>query len=128
MVWTNKKDGFTLVEMLVALFILSATTLFVTVVVGTSKGTRDAVHENIAFRVAESKLNELRAGGYASLPSSGSFSDSQLLSVPEGTASTSITIWNAQTKKVVAGVSWLGSDGRTRFVSLETLITEVGGL
>lgn len=117
-----------MVEMLVALFILSATTLFVTVVVATIGGTRDAAYESNAFRVASSKIEELRALGYASLPADGAFSDSQLSSLPNSSASTTITEWDAKTKKVVAGVSWRGPDNRTRFVSMTTLITEVGGL
>ena len=120
--------GFTLIEMLVALFIMSVTVAFVTIVTGTIKVTRDATYENAAFRVADNKLDELRAGGYAALPASGSFSDPALTVLPQGVASTSITDWNAKTKRVSAGVSWQGADGLARFVSLSTLITESGGL
>lgn len=120
--------GFTLVEMLVALFIMSVTIVFVTIVIGTIKGTRDVTHENVAFRIADSKLDELRALGYATLPASGPFSVPELGNLPQGVASTSITDWNAKTKQIVAGVSWQGVDGLMHFVSLTTLITESGGL
>ncbi len=114
--------------MLVALFIISVTVVFVTIVIGTIKITRDATHENVAFRIAESKIDELRAGGYAALPASGSFSNPELTKLPQGVASTSVTDWNAQIKQVAAGVSWQGADGFMRFVSLTTLITQSGGL
>ena len=117
-----------MIEMLVALFIMSVAVAFVTIVVGTIKVTRDSTYENVAFRIADSKLDELRAGGYATLPASGPFSDSGLASLPQGVASTSITDWNAKTKRVTASVSWRGADNLTRFVSLTTLITESGGL
>lgn len=114
--------------MLVALFIMSVTAAFVTIVTGTIKVTRDATYENAAFRIADNKLDELRAGGYAALPVSGSFSDPALAALPQGVASTSITNLNAKTKRVSAGVSWQGADGLAKFVSLATFITESGGL
>ncbi|MEK7086216.1 MAG: prepilin-type N-terminal cleavage/methylation domain-containing protein [Patescibacteria group bacterium] len=124
----RKSSGFTLVEMLMALFIMSVTAVFVTFVAGTIKTARDSGYENIAFHIASSKLDELRAGGYAALPADGSFSDPGLASIPNGQASTSITVWNTKTKQVVAGISWRSANGSTRVVSLTTLVTQVGGL
>ncbi|MDP1689992.1 MAG: type II secretion system protein [bacterium] len=125
---TRYKRGFSLVEIVVTLFILSVTAIFATMVIGTIKVTRDSTFENVAFRIADSKLNELRAGGYATLPTSGPFSDSQLTALPQGLASTTVTDWNAKTKQVVIGVSWFGADSTTHYVSLVTLVTESGGL
>jgi prepilin-type N-terminal cleavage/methylation domain-containing protein len=124
----NKKRGFTLIEMLISILILSVTAAFVTIVIGTIKVSRDAAYENVAFRIADSKLDEFRATGYDALPASGVFSDPELASLPQGMASTSVSDWNAGTKQVTAGVSWRDADGLTRFVSLTTLITEIGGL
>jgi len=107
---------------------MSLAIAFVSVIVGSIKITRDAAYENISFRIAESKLNELRALGYANLPVSGPFSDAGLASVPQGLASTTVTVWNAKTKQVTTGVSWVDANARTRYVSLTTLITESGGL
>lgn len=120
--------GFTLVETVVALFILSVVVVFATVVVSTAKVVRDAALENSAFRIAENKLNELRALGYAALPASGPFSDPELAGLPNASASTTIDDWNAKTKQVKTGVSWVGTDGSSRFISLTTLVTEAGGL
>ncbi len=117
-----------MIEMLVALFIMSVAVAFVTIVVGTIKVTRDSTYENSAFRIADNKLDELRALGYAALPAGGLFSDTELSNLPQGAASTSITDWNAKTKRVTAGVSWRGADNLTHIVSLTTLITQTGGL
>lgn len=114
--------------MLVALSIMSVAVAFATIIIGTIKVTRDSAYENIAFRIAESEIDELRAGGYATLPADGSFSSPGLMNLPQGSASTSVTALNAKTKQVVAGVSWRGADGSTRYTSLTTLITESGGL
>lgn len=120
--------GFTLIEMLVAVFIMSLAVGFVTIVTNAIKVTRDSTYESIAFRIAGSKLDELRAGGYAALPATGSFSAPELAELPQGTASTSITDWNAGTRQAVVGVSWRGADNLDRVVSLTTLITQSGGL
>ncbi|MEK7114415.1 MAG: type II secretion system protein [Patescibacteria group bacterium] len=128
MICVNKKNGFTLIEMLVALFIISIAATFVMVVTGTIKVTRDSTYEHIAFRIADSKLDELRALGYTALSAGGPFFDPGLANLPQGAASTSVADWNAKTKRVMTGVSWQGADGLTRFVSLTTLVTEVGGL
>ncbi len=114
--------------MLVALFIMSVTAAFVTVVITSTTFTRDIAYENNAFRIANSKLDELRALGYAALPPSGAFYDQGLANMPQGVASTSVTVWNEKTKEVRTSVSWLGASGLPRFVSLTTLVTEVGGL
>ena len=125
---TNDTRGFTLIEIMLALFILSVAIVFATMVVGTIHVTSDSAYENNAFRIADTKLNELRAEGYAALPISGPFSDASLTSLPSGEASTTVSDWNAKTKQVVTGVSWFGADGKTHYVSLTTLITETGGL
>lgn len=120
--------GFTLVETVVALFILSVAVVFATIVVGTTKVVRDAALESSAFRIADNKLNELRAVGYAALPASGPFTDPELANLPNGLAGTSVSTVNAETKKIETSVSWTGADGSPRSVSLTTLVTEVGGL
>ncbi len=114
--------------MLVALFIMSLTVAFTMFVVGAVGGVRDAAYENIAFRIADSKLDELRAGGYDALPADGPFFDPGLASLPQGQASTSVTVWNTKTKQVMTGVSWQGVNGSTRAVSFTTLLTQSGGL
>jgi len=114
--------------MMFSIAILSVAVVFATMVTGTIKTTRDATFENIAFRIADSKLAELRNGGYDALPASGPFSDSELASVPQGAASTTVTDLNTKMKEVMVGVSWQSAEGTTRYVSLVTLITQSGGL
>lgn len=107
---------------------MSVAVVFATIVINTMKTTRDSAYEAVAFRIANSALSELRAGGYAALPASGTFSDQQLADIPQGQASTTVTDWNAKTKQVMTGVSWQGADGKTHYVSLTTLVTQTGGL
>lgn len=125
---TPTHRGFTLIEVIVALFIISVSVVFTTIAVTMVKGTRNTTFENIALHIAQTKLSELRAGGYAALPVSGAFSNSELSNIPQGVASTTVTDLNAKTKQVIVGVSWLGTNTETHYVSLYTLITETGGL
>lgn len=125
--YLHTQRGFTLAETVVALFIMSLAVAFVTVVASTIKATRDAAYENIAFRVADSKLNELRSLGYAAI-APGAFLDAELANIPNGLASSTVATWNAETKQVTVGVSWGDADARTKYVSLTTLVTETGGL
>lgn len=124
----RNKQGFTLVEVLISLFVLSVSITFAVIIINTIKLTRDGAHEGVAFRIANSKLDAMRAAGYDSLPADGPFTADGLSSIPQGAASTTATVYNEKIKEVLVGVSWLGSEGNTRYVSLTTLITEVGGL
>jgi len=126
---STPRRGFTLVETLVTLFILSVTVVFVVLVIGVMKNIRDASYESRAFHIAEDQLESLRAAGYGSLPTDGTaFTSPDLVDLPQGSASTSVAVWNAKMKKVGAGVGWLDSAGRARVVSLTTLIVDTGGL
>lgn len=120
--------GFTLIEMLISLFILSIATAFVAVIINTVGLTRDAAYESVALHIAQNELDTLRAAGYDQLPSSGAFSNPQLASLPQGSASTTVADWNDKTKEVTTSVSWQGVNGTPRIASLTTLITQVGGL
>lgn len=120
--------GFTLIEVLTALFIVSVGVVCATIAVTMIKGTRESTYRSAAIRIAETELNEIRADGYASLPSSGPFTSAELSNLPQGVASTTVTVWNEKIKQVMIGVAWHGTDDRTQYVSLHTLVTETGGL
>ncbi len=120
--------GFTLIETLVAVFIVGVSITLFSVVGTLLKNAAEIRFEHTALRVAHTKLDELRALGYAALPPSGIFSDPLLASIPSASASTSVSTYNTKTKKVVVGVAWVASTGSSRYVSLTTLVTEVGGL
>lgn len=120
--------GFTLVETVVTLFILAIAIVIFAIATGILHDTRDIRYENIALRVAQTKIDELRAIGYDALPPDGTFTDPLLSTVPFGAASSSSVTYNPKMKQISVGVSWLDRTGATRSVTLVTLLTDVGGL
>ncbi len=121
-------DGNTLLEALMSLAIIAIFFVLFQAAAATAILNRNVKHQELALRIAQSQIENLRALGYAALPASGSFTDAQLTYLPEANASTTIIQYNAKTKQVSVEVSWQESGAQKRHnVSLITLIGE-GGL
>jgi len=84
-------------------------------------------HKDIALRVVNQKMASLRAGGYGSVGSSGTFTDTQLNTLQSAAASTTVSDYNASIKQVTVGVSWVEAS-TTLYLSETTLITNSGGI
>ena len=125
----NPNSGFSIIEVLVTLFIVGAVLVLYQAAAGTIRLTKNSKQQEIALRVANNKTEELRAGGYAGLPASGGFSDSQLSALPNGSGNMAITNFNADTKQIIITVQWQNiGDPSVRNVSLATLVTKIGGI
>jgi prepilin-type N-terminal cleavage/methylation domain-containing protein len=125
----SAQRGFSLLEVVVSLFIIAVMLALYQVSLDSITLSRSAKDQDIALRVAGGKMEELRALGYASLPASGPFTDPQLSLLPGSSASLAVSDFNPKTKQATVTVSWLepgSSPGRS--VSLTTLITKLGGL
>lgn len=120
--------GFTLVEVLVAILVVGVLVALYGVGVMTTSLTREAAHQDVALHAASQQLGSLRMGGYTALPSSGSFSNTQVTQLPSGAGAMTISALNSKTKQVVVTVSWQEAGRGSRSVSLSTYITETGGL
>ncbi|MBI3572229.1 type II secretion system protein [Candidatus Kaiserbacteria bacterium] len=127
--FARQPQGFSLIEIVITLFIVGVTLVLLQTVPRNLTLVRLAKDQDIALRIVDSELEVLRAGGYAALPASGSFSASQLALLPSGSGSLAVSDFNTKTKQVVATVSWQEPSRSTlSSVSLTTLITQVGGL
>lgn len=121
--------GFTLVESVIALGIVAAMLVLFQAIIRTELLARLATHQNLARSIASNELETLRTGGYAALPASGSFTDTQLSQLPSGTGTVTTANFNSKTKAVTVVVGWREpSDSTSRSLSLSTLVTSVGGL
>jgi prepilin-type N-terminal cleavage/methylation domain-containing protein len=124
----DSSRGFTLIEVAVAVFVIGIMIVASAALLHGVPVSRVTHSQSIALAIAESQIETLRAAGYAALPASGSFTDSALSSLASSTASTTVTVYDSKTKRVDVGVSWLETDATRRYVTLTTLIAQVGGL
>jgi prepilin-type N-terminal cleavage/methylation domain-containing protein len=119
--------GFTLVEVLISLFVVAMLLTVVQSLIAGIPAARLAKDQSTALKIATNEIESIRAGGYGAVPATGSFSDSLLTSLPSGAGSITTSAFNTKTKQVVVSVSWQEA-GKTQSVSLSTLVTETGGL
>ena len=120
--------GFILLEVVISLAIIAVFFILFQVAATTAILNRDVKHQDLALRIAQSQIENLRSLGYAALPTSSSFTDAQLSLLPNGQASTTISQYNDKTKQAIVTVSWQESGSKNSHnVSLSTLISE-GGL
>ena len=122
--------GFSLIEVMISIFIVGAVALLYFATLNTFRLTHKSRDEITALNVAQNKLTSLRSGRFANLPASGSFTDSQLSNLDSATATLAIT--NAGTtslKQVTVTISWHEENpATTSSISASTLITQTGGI
>jgi prepilin-type N-terminal cleavage/methylation domain-containing protein len=121
-----KNTGFTLIEVLVAIAIVGFVVIMHDLVVRSLVASQFSRNKELALTVASHKLEELRGLGYSSLPVSGSFADTTLSALPSGTASITVSNYNAGVKHVTVTVSWTEQTAGARSVVLDTLIAQAG--
>jgi len=121
-------NGFSLVEVLVAVGLISMVIFTCKSLLSVTPIVRSVSNEAIALKITSQKIEELRALGYSLLPASGLFSDSMLSSLPSGSASIAISDYDAKTKQVVVTVSWVEPTNGNHTVTLATLLAQNGGL
>lgn len=119
--------GFTLIEVLITIFIIGSLIALVGAMFSFISLTRDTKYEDIALRIATNQLESIRAAGYDNAVASSSLSDTLLTSLPSGSASSTIATFNAKTKQVTVGVAW-SKNNQIRTLSISTLLTQTGGL
>lgn len=124
------QTGFSLVEILVSISILAAIVGIYAISSDLILLSRTAQEDDVALRVATSKLEALRAVGYGSLPPSGTFTDPLLTaSFSSSSAYMTVTAYNAKTKRVDVTVYYQDKPvSPTRSITLTTLMTDIGGL
>jgi len=122
--------GFSFIEIIVAIFIVSVILLLLQAVIHSSVLVRTSKNQGIALTIVRNELEMLRIGGYDSLPQSGSFSNNLLSELPQAATTTlTVSAYNEKTKQVTASVIWLDSGSlASSTISISTLITQTGGL
>jgi prepilin-type N-terminal cleavage/methylation domain-containing protein len=127
---TKKQNlrGYTIIEVLISLFIIASIVLLFVAANQAFLLNRNARYRETAVRIASSQLNVLRNTAYNSLPATGTFSHNLLSTLPQGTANQTITSFDSRTKEVRITVTWREATAAvTQKAELTSLITQ-GGL
>jgi len=125
----KNQTGLSILEIIISLFLIGVVLILYSGSLNSVMLTSNAGDQELALRIANNKIESLRAGGYAAVPTSGSFSDSLLSSLPSGQATLTTSDYNSKTKQVDVLVSWTErGTSKSHNVSLTTLITQTGGL
>ncbi|HMR55382.1 MAG TPA: type II secretion system protein [Candidatus Doudnabacteria bacterium] len=123
----RKQGGFTIIEVLVTLLIIGVTLLLYTVISNSITLNKYNRYKEVALRSAETRLQDLRTTSYDSLPSSGSFTNAQIQTLPDGTANLEITEISAGLAEATVTVSWRSpSSDAMQEISLSTFLSEHG--
>lgn len=121
------KFAFSLVEILVTVFIVMILGTILLTTSGTIAQRFRINLQSIAARIGSKEIERLRNLDYASLPASGSFSNSEITSLPSGTAYRNVSNYQSSPdiKLINITISWL-LNGVNRQISMETLIYQYG--
>ena len=117
---TKSTGGFSLIEIIITIaFVAIIVSIFLTAA-NTWRSIRGIQWQTYAYDVAKHEMENLRNTPFANLPSSGSFTDSQLSRLPSGSGQLIVTGSDPKNVKIV--VSWV-QNGLTKNYVLETLFT-----
>lgn len=123
-----RSRGFSLIEVIIALFVMSAALLLYAGSYATVRLTRAARDEAQAYRIAARQIELLRSTSFAALPPSGTITDTNLTALPSGAGIYTVSDYSGTSghlKTASVTVSWT-RDGTPRTVILETLVSETG--
>ncbi|MCL6629476.1 MAG: type II secretion system GspH family protein [Armatimonadetes bacterium] len=123
----HRSAGFTLVEVLLVIFLLSLTALIYAAVFPTSQISRTkAVHTSYALSLAQQKLEEIRSAGYANIQVTPSPQVTPVADIPGATQTVTISQFAANVKRISVVITWSGYRKIGGRVELETLVADHG--
>ena len=120
----RRSAGFTLIEIMLAVFVLALTGLVFAATVPTSQISRiKAAHTTYAINLAKQTIEEKRSAGYAGLLA-GTTEVTVPADLPGGSQTTTITQYSTNVKKVEVTIVWSGYRQVGGDITLSTLISD----
>ena len=121
-----KPNGFTLIEVMLTVFVLVLTAMIFAAIFPTGQISRTkAAHMSYAISLASQKIEAQRSAGYASIlvcdPT-----DTPLAELPSGNQRISITQYATNVKKVEVTITWSGYRQVGGNITLVTLVADHG--
>ncbi|OGE82787.1 MAG: hypothetical protein A3B10_03900 [Candidatus Doudnabacteria bacterium RIFCSPLOWO2_01_FULL_44_21] len=104
----REQKGLSLVEVVVSMGVLVALFALYAVALNTTTLTKKLRYQNVAYHVANKKIEELRGVAFVSLPPSGTISDSLLSQIPAGSGSFTVVDYSefSGLKEITVTVTW----------------------
>ncbi len=125
----NPSRGFSLIEVLISLFIFSILIILFQSVMQSSTLVIIEKNRVVALSIVQDEIEKVRANGYEALPVNGTFQNSLLDNLPSATASITSSAYDAQTARITARVLWQDTNSiSSSTIFISTLLTKTGGL
>lgn len=123
----QQRSGFMLIDLLLTLLFATTLVMLLLVTATTLTQTYKSNMQSVAARIATKEVEYLRKTSYASLPSSGSFSDPDLSKLPSGSTNLTISSYqsSADIKQATITVNWI-QNGASKQILLDTLVYKYG--
>jgi type II secretory pathway pseudopilin PulG len=123
----HHQPGFMLIEVLLALLFSATLAALLLVTASTLTQTYKSNMQSVAARIATTEVENLRKTSYASLPSSGSFTDPDLAKLTSSSATLTMSSYlgSPDIKQATVNITWI-QNSSPRQVILETLIYKNG--
>lgn len=124
---TKFQRGFSLIEVMVCLFMIGVLLVLYAASLNIVAVTRKLRPENVAYHIATRQMETLRGISYDDLPVSGTISDPLLAQIPNGSGDFAVSDYPGYVnmKEVVVTVNW--TDPTAKQFVLKTLVG-VGGI
>ncbi len=122
------QDGLTVIEVVITLFIIGVTLVLFAVAANSIVLNKSSKYKEIALRIADQKIQTVRNASFSSIPASGTFSDPQLSSLPNGQGNITVSDISATLKNVAVVVTWTNPKTQgTQQIQIQTYMAS-GGL
>ena len=123
----NSVKGFSLIEVVISMFIILVLFDLCVMEINALKISQKQRYEDVAYHIVTKQMEGLRSINFASLPSSGTISDTQLTQIPLGAGNYTVNDYSgyAGMKELVVTVTW--NDGVSKSVVMKTL-AGIGGV
>lgn len=121
------QNGFSIIEVVITMFIVGITLVLFEATANSLVLNKYGRYKEIALRIADKKMQTIRTTAFASIPASGTFSDSQLSQLPNGQASITTSDISTTLKDVTVTITWTKPSGLgTQQMELQTYVSSVG--
>ncbi len=121
-----KQQGFSFVEVPIALFIIAVIFLLYNAAANSLVLNKTAKHQELGARIGINVMEDLRAGGFDSLPVSGPLSHPLLGSLPNSSLNLNVVDLNANLKQITVTINWKEANLQARNLKYSTLISRFG--